>query len=339
MPQNRSPFLLIGGLLALFIVLRVCTFTVRETENAIVIVLGNPRGVVTEAGLKFKLPWANIVKVDKRNLGFDLDRAMEVSDVKQERLTVDAFARYRIVEPLVYYQRFKTSGASDDETLKRAGQEAIKRIMQNSLRQTLGEVTIEDIVTNQRAELMKRIAARMEDEARKFGVEILDVKIRRADYPGDIAETVYAQMSSARKEEAELIRSEGKRESTRIQAEANRTRAEILADANRQSLEITGQADATRNCIFAGAYDGLPVKIDEVQREAAEGDEASNIGAVITCEFTDPNAQRDQQRAEFFAFYRSLLAYEEALKKGDTTILISPDSEFMRYFNNLEGKR
>jgi len=339
MPQNRFLFGLLGGVLALVIVLRMCTFTVRETENAIVIVLGNPRGVVTEAGLNFKLPWADIVKVDKRNLEFDLDRAMEVSDVKQERLTVDAFARYRIVEPLVYYQRFKTSGAADDESLKRAGQEAIKRIMQNSLRQTLGEVSIEDIVTNLRAELMKRIATRMEDEARKFGVEIIDVKIRRADYPADIAQTVYDQMSSARKEEAELIRSEGKRESTRIQAEANRKRAEILADANRQSLEITGQADATRNCIFAGAYDGLPVKIDEVQREVAEGDAASNIGAVITCEFTDPNAQRDPQRAEFFAFYRSLLAYEEALKKGDTTILISPDSEFMRYFNNLEGKR
>ena len=100
MPQNRFLFGLLGGVLALVIVLRMCTFTVRETENAIVIVLGNPRGVVTEAGLNFKLPWADIVKVDKRNLEFDLDRAMEVSDVKQERLTVDAFARrYRLLEP------------------------------------------------------------------------------------------------------------------------------------------------------------------------------------------------------------------------------------------------
>jgi len=343
MIQNRAVLLAIAGLFAVVLFAQTCLFVVRETENAIIIVLGNPRGVVSEAGLNFKLPWANVVKIDKRNLGFDLDRAMEVSDVKQERLTVDAFARYRIVEPLVYYQRFKASGAADDLSLKRAGQEAIKRIMQNSLRQTLGEVSIEDIVTNLRAELMKRIATRMEEEARKFGVEIIDVKIRRADYPSDIAQTVYDQMSSARKEEAELIRSEGKRENTRIQAEANRTRAEILADANRQALEITGQADATRNCIFAGAYDGLPVEIEETEgAPAEEGAAAAQQGHVrpqVTCAFTDPNAPRDQQRAEFFAFYRSLQAYEKALKTGETTILLSPDSEFFRYFNNLEGKR
>lgn len=341
MPQNRLLFGGIAALVAALFLAQTCLFVVRETENAIIIVLGNPRGVVTEAGLNFKLPWANVVKIDRRNLGYDLDRAMEVSDVKQERLTVDAFARYRIVEPLVYYQRFK-SGAADNTSLQRSGQEAIKRIMQNSLRQTLGEVSIEDIVTNLRAELMKRIASRMEEEARKFGVEIIDVKIRRADYPSDIAQTVYDQMSSARKEEAELIRSEGTRESTRIQAEANRTRAEILANANRQSLEITGQADATRNCIFAGAYDGLPVEIEETEGAPAESGAAGalgDVGAQITCSFTDPNAPRDQQRAEFFAFYRSLQAYEAALKEGETTILLSPDSEFFRYFNNLEGKR
>ncbi|MEO0880255.1 MAG: SPFH domain-containing protein [Pseudomonadota bacterium] len=223
--------------------------------------------------------------------------------------------------------------------------------MQNSLRQTLGEVTIEDIITNQRAALMQSIAEKMREEARKFGVDIIDVKIRRADYPGDIAERVYAQMSSARKEEAELIRAEGKRENTRIQAEAERDRAVILARANRTALEIQGQADATRNCIFAGAYDGVPVTIVEKDPSQVETlDEGESIAedlatfdvgkaTTISCQFTDDNAARDPARAEFFAFYRSLLAYEEALKKGDTTILLSPDSEFFRYFNSLEGSR
>jgi membrane protease subunit HflC len=341
MAQNRVFFAIAGSLVALLFVARACTFVVKETETAIVIVLGSPKGVIARAGLNAKLPWADIVKIDKRNLEYDLVRAMEITDVNQERLTVDAFARYRIIDPLVYYQSFK-SGAGDDAGLKRAGQLGIERIMQNSLRQTLGEVSIEDIVTKLRAELMQRIAMRMESEAKKFGVEMIDVKIRRADYPADIAQTVYDQMSSARTEEAELIRSEGKRDSTRIQAEANRKRAEILADANRASLEVTGQADATRNCIFAGAYDGLPVIVESVKTENTEAETAAgstNYGVGITCRFAEGNAARDPQRAEFFAFYRSMLAYEEALKKGGSTIVISPDSEFLRYLNNLQGQR
>ncbi len=341
MMQNKSLAFIAGALVVLFIVAQTCFFVVRETENAIVILLGDPQDVVDQAGLNFKFPWADVVKIDKRNLEFALDRAMEINDVNQERLTVDAFARYRIVEPLVYYQSFK-AGAGDSASLRRNGQAGIESIMRNSLRQVLGEVSIGDIVTNLRAELMRRIADRMEEEARKFGVEIIDVKIRRADYPSDIAQTVYDQMSSARTEQAELIRSEGRRENTRIQAEANRRRAEIIADAKRQALEITGQADATRNCIFAGAYDGLPVVI---QRIASDGDSegaapsADSFAVGVTCEFAGGAAQRDAQRAEFFAFYRSLPAYEEALEKGESTILLSPDGEFMRYFNNLQGKR
>lgn len=345
MPQARIFPLVLGVVILAFLAVRTCFFVVRETESAIVIVLGDPQGVVAAAGIHSKLPWADVVKVDKRNLGYDLDRAMEVSDVNQERLTVDAFTRYRVVEPLVYYQRFRT-GAGDSESLKRSGEEAIKRIMQNSLRQALGEVSIDDIVTRLRAELMTRIATRMEEEARKFGVEIIDVKITQADYPDDIAETVYNQMSSARKEEAELIRSEGKRDNTRIQAEANRRRAEIIADANRLALELKGQADATRNCIFAGAFDGRPVKIEEVKPETVEaGGESAPIGervvtaTTVSCQFVDPNAPGDADRAEFFAFYRSLEAYQKALSSGESTILLSPDSEFFRYFNNLDGKR
>ncbi len=338
MMQNKR-FILIGVVLfGLFVFAQTSLFVVRETENALVILLGKPQTVVTNAGINIKLPWADVVKIDKRNLEYDLRNAMEITDVNQERLTVDAFARYRIVDPLLYYQTF-ISGAGGGRGLRGSAHAGIDGIMQNSLRQTLGEVSIEDIVTTLRAELMVRIADRMGSEARKFGVEIIDVKIRRADYPADIAQTVYNQMSSARNEEAELIRSEGKRENTRIQAEANRKREEILADANRQALEIQGQADATRNCIFAGAYDGLPVVVERVEAEAAVGDSPTDYGVGVTCRFSDRNAARDPARAEFFAFYRSLLAYEAALKNGETTILLSPESEFFRYFNNLQGTR
>ena len=337
MPNNPRAIVFGAILFAFFVFAQTCLFVVKETENAIVILLGNPQGVVTQAGINAKLPWADVVKIDKRNLEYDLASAMEITDVNQERLTVDAFARYRIVDPLLYYQTF-IAGAGDARGLRRSAQAGIDGIMQNSLRQTLGEVSIEDIVTTLRAELMLRIAQRMQGEARKFGVEIIDVKIRRADYPGDIAQTVYDQMSSARKEEAELIRSEGQRENTRIQAEAGRKRAEILADANRQALEIQGQADATRNCIFAGAYDGLPVVVDRVEATEEEG-ESIDYGVGVTCRFSGQNAARDPQRAEFFAFYRSLQAYEASLKQGESTILLSPDSEFFRYFSDLQGRR
>jgi membrane protease subunit HflC len=144
-------------------------------------------------------------------------------------------------------------------------------------------------------------------------------------------------------EEAELIRSEGRRDNTRIQAEAARRREQILADARRRALEITGQADATRNCIFAGAYDGIGVKVEEIEANLPESVPGSaqraDSGVTITCAMVDGGAARDAQRAEFFAFYRSLQAYEVSLKKGESTILLSPDSEFFRYFNNLEGRR
>ncbi len=349
--NNRTVFtLIVGGFIAV-VLAQLCLFLVRETENAIVIVFGDPQDVAERAGLHPKLPWASVIKIDSRNLEYDLDQAMEISDVNQERLSVDAFARYRIIEPLRYYQTFKT-GASDWRSLRNQGEEGIQRIMRNSLRQTLGAVAIEDIITNRRTELMESIADKMREEARKFGVDIIDVKIRRADYPSDIAERVYEQMSSARKEEAELIRAEGSRENTRIQAEAQRQRTTILARASRTALEIQGQADATRNCIFAGAYDGVPVKVEEVEPSEttvvpAEGESMEDTLAVfdpktaasITCDFVGDGAARDPQRAEFFAFYRSLLAYEKALQDGDTTILLSPDNEFFRYFNSLEGVR
>jgi modulator of FtsH protease HflC len=338
MIQNRKFVIVAVVLFGLFVLAQTSLFVVRETENALVILLGKPQHTVVNAGINVKLPWADVIKIDKRNLEYDLRDAMEITDVNQERLTVDAFARYRIIDPLLYYQTF-ISGAGGGRGLRGSAQAGIDGIMQNSLRQTLGEVSIEDIVTTLREELTVRIAQRMGGEARKFGVEIIDVQIRRADYPADIAQTVYSQMSSARNEEAELIRSEGQRENTRIQAEANRKRAEILADANRQALEIQGQADATRNCIFAGAYDGLPVVVERVEAEVATGDNPIDYGVGVTCRFAKGNATRDPARAEFFAFYRSLLAYETALKSGETTILLSPDSEFFRYFNDLTGAR
>ncbi|MEL6379486.1 MAG: protease modulator HflC [Pseudomonadota bacterium] len=299
MTPNR---LIAFGLAALvtFVIVQRCIFTVAETENAIIIRLGKPVGVLQDPGLHFKNPIANVVKIDKRNREYDLDVPIEINDVNQEQLKVDAFARYEIVEPLLFYQRFRQGTQADSAILLQAGEGGIRRIMQNGLRQILGEVTIADIVTNLRTELMARIEERMQAEASQFGIKIIDVRIRKADFPDDIADNVYLEMRSERQETAQLIRSQGDRESTRINAEAERKRTEILAEANRESLEIKGAADGDRNAIFNEAYGKDP---------------------------------------EFFDFYRSMIAYEEALKQGETTILLSPDSEFLKYFNDVGGKR
>ena len=299
MTANRLIALAIVAVIG-FIIIDRCVFTVSETENALIIRLGEPKGVVSDPGLHFKTPLDNVVKIDKRNREYDLDNAIEINDLNQEQLQVDAFARYQIVDPLLFYQRFRTGTQSDSQVLLRAGEGGIRRIMQNGLRQILGEVTIADIVTNLRTELMARIETRMQSEASQFGVRIIDVRIRKADFPDDIADNVYLEMRSERQETAQLIRSQGARESTRITAEAQRRRAEILADANREALEIKGTADGERNAIFNDAYGKDP---------------------------------------EFFDFYRSMIAYEEALQKGETTILLSPDSEFLKYFNDVGGKR
>lgn len=364
--MNRyfGPALVIGALVAFFIV-KSFLFTVHERRQAIVLRFGDPVRVEATAGLKFKLPIENVIYLDKRNLEYD-NPALEIFTVNQERLVVDAFARYRIIEPLRYYESFRQGGASE-QVLRREGERRLAAVLESSLRRVLGEATDTEIIRNERTHLMQLIRDSTAKEARKFGVRIIDTKIRRADFPQENEEDVYQRMRSERIQIAQRIRAEGEEQFRRITAQADRAETEILARANRMALEIQGKADATRNCIFAGAYDGAPVRIEEREPgsavvgadivegapEAAANEEtASGVAPAttdvsvlrpdnaltITCKFVAGGA-RDPQRAEFFAFYRSLQAYEAALKKGETTILLSPDSEFMRYFSNLDGRR
>ena len=367
--MNRilGPGLFVGVIVALF-VLNAFLFTVGEKEQAIVLRFGDPVREEKLAGLKFKFPIENVVRLDKRNLEYD-NRPLEVFTVNQERLVVDAFVRYQIVDPLRYYESFRGSGGSDASSLRTAAEGRIAAVLETSLRAVLGDATDIEIIRDRRSELMERINALMANEVRQFGVRVIDVKIRRADFPKENEDDVFERMRSERIQIAQRIRAEGDEQKRRIEAQADRRETEILADANRRALEIQGRADAARNCIFAGAYDGVPVRISEEVLEArvddAELPADSTLGspdgeapepnddagsplaivaaattreanaAIIDCEFL-PGGQRDPQRAEFFAFYRSLDAYEAALKQGETTILLSPDSEFFRYFRDFQ---
>jgi len=262
-------------------------FIVDQREQAVVFQLGEfvnvynaPReGEVDaqDAGLKFKLPLVQTVaKYDRRNLGFDMPD-IEVVARNQELLNVDAFIRWRIIDPLEFYRRVRT---------EREARNQLTTFANAAIREVLGTRLPNEIVSLDRRGLMEQIRSSLDVDARRFGISIIDVRIRRADLPLDVSERVYDQMRATRQQQAELLRAEGDREAARIRAEADRDKVVRVAEANKYSEQTRGQGDALRNEIYANAYG---------------------------------------QDAEFFRFQRALIACEEAFKSG-TRIVVSPDN-------------
>ncbi|MGF1543853.1 MAG: protease modulator HflC [Parvularculaceae bacterium] len=289
--RNAGLPLIAGLIFVAIVVISNAAFIVPETKTAIVLRFGAPTNDYSEAGLKYKTPIAeNVLYIDKRNRELDQE-PIEIIASSQERLLVDAFARYRIVDPLQFYQAVRSEETGDSR---------LQSLMNQTVRRVLGEVSVDDIVSDKRAELMLRIRDLLGQSARPLGVDIIDVKIRRADLPTQNSQAVFQRMITERNQLAQEIRATGNEQAKVVQAEADRRATEIRAEAEEESEKLRGLADAERNAVFAAAYGKDP---------------------------------------EFFAFSRSLLAYEEALQKGDATILLSPDSEFFRYFNSLDGTR
>lgn len=284
-----------------FLLVQQIVYIVNEKEQAIVLRFGEPVIQRPEAGLYFKAPFIDdMVKLDKRNLEFDLPEALSIQTGNEELLMVDAFIRYQITDPLLYYQSFN-GGSQDFNRFRRLnGDVRIRELLTSNLRNVLGGVSINDIITTRRVELMNEIQKRTSEQANRFGITIIDLRIKRADFPDENAARVYARMQSEYNFEAERLRAEGDEEAQKIRAEADSQVAEIKAEGEQRSQEIRGEADGERNAIFNAAYSRDP---------------------------------------EFFDFYRSMLAYEKALSEGtgETTYVLSPDSEFFRYFNTLRG--
>lgn len=282
---------LIVAVAGVLLLLVNAAFVLDESNHAIVLQFGAPVAEHKEPGLKFKAPFVqNVVRVDKRNRELDQD-ALEIIAANQERLLVDAFARYRVINPQQFYQSVRTIDG---------GEARLKTQMNQTVRRVLGEVPVDDIVSGRRNALMLRIRELLGASVRDIGVEIIDVKIRRADLPAQNSQAVFQRMIAERNQLAQQFRAQGNEEAQKIRAQADREATEIRSAANEESEKLRGAADAERNAVFAAAYGKDP---------------------------------------EFFAFYRSLSAYEEALRKGESTILLSPDSEFLRYLNNLKGRR
>lgn len=292
--MNRS--IAIGvGVVALIagVVIYLSAYTVNMTQQAIVVQFGDPRAVVTTPGLHWKLPVIqNVIYIDKRIL--NLNHGTEPTEMiakDRKRLDVDAFARYRIVDSLRFYQSVGDPRNVDSR---------LRPIFVSSLRNVIGDNTLEELVRDNRAGLMNSIQQSFNRAAQQFGIEVIDVRIRRADLPVQNSQAIYQRMQTEREREAAEIRAQGNEEAQRIRSRADRDVTVILAEAERDAQIMRGEGDARRNEIFAQAY---------------------------------------SQDAEFFAFYRSMDAYRASLKSENTTMIVTPDSEFFRYFGSERGRR
>ena len=262
-------------------------FIVDQREQALVLQFGEPIRVIQEPGLNFKAPFIQqVVRFDKRLLDYD-NAPEEVIASDQKRLVVDAFARYHIIDALKFYQTVGT---------ERALRPRLGSVINSTLRQVLGTVPLQEVVSEKRGDLMLQIRDIVRTEASAFGIRVEDVRIKRADLPEENSEAIYRRMQTERQQEAAELRAKGAEEAQKIRAEANRQKVVIVAEAERNSQILRGEGEGEMNRIFADAFG------------------------------------RD---AEFFSFYRSMQAYREALVGDDTTMVLSPDSDFFRYFGAL----
>jgi membrane protease subunit HflC len=286
----------ITGIVALFVLFVVVivgyssVFTVSQTEQVLVVRLGEPVRVVTEPGLNFKAPFIDtVISIDKRILDLE-NPSQEVIASDQKRLVVDAFARYRIKNALRFYQSIGSIQAANIQ---------LTTLLNASLRRVLGEVTFINVVRDEREALMGRIRDQLDKEADGYGIQVVDVRIRRADLPEQNSQAVYQRMQTERQREAAEFRAQGGQKAQEIRSKADREATVIIADANSTAEQVRGAGDGERNRLFAEAYGKDP---------------------------------------DFFAFYRSMTAYENGLKSNDTRFLLRPDSDFFKFFSNSSGK-
>ena len=288
----------VGGIVALAIlVVALLTavgtmFTVSQTEQAVVLRFGDPvpgRERVTDPGLHFKIPFIeSVVILDKRLLDLETPQE-EVLTHDNQRLLVDAFMRYRIVDPLKFYQTVRTLDG---------GTSQLQLVLTSTIRRILGDATITDVVRDKREDLMSQIRQLVNSEADRIGVVVADTRIRRADFPKEISDGVFRRMQSERQRQAAEYRAQGSEQAQTIRAKADRDVTVLLAQAQQQADTTRGQGDAERNQVFNQAFG------------------------------QDPN---------FFAFYRSMQAYQTGLQSSDTRLILSPDSDFFRFFGNPSG--
>ena len=273
-------------IIAVGIVIYLSLFVVKEINQAIVLQFGDPKKVIVKPGLQFKIPFIqNVVFLDRRILNLDAPPE-EVIASDQKRLIVDAYARFKIVDPLKFYI------SVGDERVARS---RLSTIINSRIRSVLGKQSLATLLSEDRTKQMAIIQDGVNTEAENFGIEIIDVRIKRADLPQANSEAIYKRMQTEREREAKEFRAKGAEMAVTITSTADKEVTVILANAKKQSEIMKGEGDGTRNKIFANAFGKDP---------------------------------------EFFAFYRAMQAYEKALIGGDTSLILSPDSDFFKFFGH-----
>ncbi len=280
--------ILIPIIILLFATLYFSIFIVKEINQAIVLQFGDPKRIIEKPGLNFKIPFIqNVVFLDKRILNLDTPPE-EVIASDQKRLIVDAFARFQIVDPLKFYISVGN---------ERVARSRLSTIINSRIRNVLGRQRLQTLLSEDRTKQMALIQDGVNVEAENFGINIVDVRIKRADLPPANSEAIFRRMQTEREREAKEFRAKGAEMAITITSTADKEVTVILAEAEKKSEIMKGEGDGQRNKIFAGAFGQDP---------------------------------------EFFAFYRSMQAYEKALIGGETSLILSPDSEFFKFFGNIK---
>ena len=288
MTLDRRWLWLAGAIALAVAVWNLALFTVPQWMQAMVVQLGEPVRVVQEPGLYWKIPFIQqVTYFDRRLLDYDA-ASKDILTVDKQQLSVDNYSRWRIADPLQFYRTVR------DE---RGAQSRLDDIVYSDLRETLGRHTLRDIVSDKRDQLMADVTARSAEKAKVYGIEIVDVRIKRADLPEKNEQTVFGRMRSERERQAKKFRAEGDEEARKIRSESDKQVQILLADATQQAQVIRGEGDANATRIFAEAYGRDP---------------------------------------DFYAFQRTLEAYRTALATG-TTVILSPKSEFFRFLERAES--
>ena len=285
MKKILLPIIIVLGAVAFFSI-----FIVKEINQAIVLQFGDPKRIISSPGINFKIPFIqNVVFLDKRILNLDAPPE-EVIASDQKRLIVDAFARFQIVDPLKFYISVGN---------ERVARSRLSTIINSRIRSVLGKQRLQTLLSADRTNQMALIQDGVNNEAEKFGIKIVDVRIKRADLPPANSEAIYRRMQTEREREAKEFRARGAEMAITITSTADKEVTVILAEAEKKSQIMKGEGDGQRNKIFADAFGRDP---------------------------------------EFFSFYRAMQAYEKALIGGETSLILSPDSEFFKFFGNIKKK-
>jgi membrane protease subunit HflC len=266
-------------------------FVVQQTQQAIVLQFGEPKRTVQNPGLNWKIPFIqNVIFYENRVLSMVSQGSEQVILSDQKRLEVDTYARYSIVDPLKFYQTVRTV---------RIAQERLEAMVDSSTRRVLGNHSLVDILSEQRNEIISTIRKEVNASADALGINIVDVRIRRADYPDATSQNIFNRMKSEREREAKEFRATGEEEAQKIRATADKERTVLIAEARRTAEIVRGSGDSKSIAIYAEAFG-----VDE----------------------------------DFYSFYRSMQAYRKSFGENSTSMLLSPDSEFFRYFSSKSGE-